>query len=87
MSNRGIRIRDQSARFLGALVGLVVYVLLVVMLSPQSDDPTSTTGLLWFMFGALVITVFGSWLLPWIRRRFSARHARHRGLKKSGESS
>lgn len=79
--SRSLRIRSRSARFLGALVGLLLFVLLVFLLAPQSTDPTSNAGLWWFLVGALAMMGLGAWFLPWIRQRFSARHARRRVLK------
>ena len=79
--SRSLRISSRSARFLGALAGLLLFVVLVFALAPQSADPTSNAGLWWFLIGALVMMGFGAWFLPWIRQRFSARHARRRALK------
>jgi len=79
--SRSLRIRSRSARFIGALVGLLVYVFLVFVMAPQSGDPTSNTGLWWFLIGALFSLGLGAWFLPWFRQRFSARYARRRGLR------
>jgi hypothetical protein len=79
--SRSFRFRSRSARFLGALVGLLLFVLLMFLLAPQSTDPTSYTGLWFFLLGAVVMMGFGAWFLPWIRQRFSARYARRRGLR------
>jgi hypothetical protein len=79
--SRSLRIRSQSARFIGALLGLLVYVSWVFVMAPQSGDPTSNAGLWWFLIGALFSMGFGAWFLPWLRQRFSARHARRRGLR------
>ncbi len=79
--SRSLRIRSRSARFLGALLGLLLFVLMVFLLAPESEDPTSNSGLLSFLLGAVVMMGVGAWLLPWIRQRFSARHARRRGLR------
>jgi protein-S-isoprenylcysteine O-methyltransferase Ste14 len=85
MSTRALHISSRSARFLGALLGLLVYVVLVVGVGfgvgLQSDDPTSNTGLWWFLVGLLVSTLLGAWFLPWIRKRFSARFARRQQMK------
>jgi hypothetical protein len=79
--SRSLRIRSRSARFLGALVGLLLFMLLVLLLEPESADPTSNSGLWSFLLGAVVMMGVGAWLLPWIRQRFSARYARRRGLR------
>jgi Na+-driven multidrug efflux pump len=81
MSARSLRIRSRSARFLGALSGLVVYVLLVFVAGPESQDPTSNNGLWWFLVGLVVSALLGAWFLPWLRKRFSARYARRRQLR------
>jgi hypothetical protein len=79
--SRSLRIRSRSARFLGALLGLLLFMLLVFLLESESADPTSNAGLWLFLVGAVVMMGLGAWLLPWIPQRFSARYARRRGLK------
>lgn len=79
--SRSLRIRSRSARFLGALLGLLLFVLMVFLLAPESADPTSNSELLSFFLGAVVMMGVGAWLLPWIRQRFSARYARRRGMR------
>jgi peptidoglycan/LPS O-acetylase OafA/YrhL len=83
MSVRAMRIRSRSARFFGALLGLSVYVVLVVGFGfgSQSNDPTSNTGLWWFLVGLLISILLGAWFVPWIRKRFSARFARRQQIK------
>lgn len=81
MSSRSLRIRRQSTRFLGALMGLLIYLVLVFVAGSQSRDPTSNTGLWWFLVGLMVSALVGAWFLPWIRKRFSARYARRRQFK------
>jgi lipopolysaccharide export LptBFGC system permease protein LptF len=81
MSARSLRMRSQTARFLGALLGLVLYVVLVFVAGPQSSDPTSNTGLWWFLGGLVFAGLLGAWFLPWLRKRFSARYARRRQLR------
>ena len=79
--SRSLRIRSRSARFLGALAGLLLFMLLVFLLESESADPTSNAGLWFFLVGAVAMMGLGAWLLPWIPQRFSASYARRRGLK------
>jgi|GEM_PF-1103534 uncharacterized membrane protein HdeD (DUF308 family) len=81
MSARSLRMRSQTARFLGGLLGLVLYVAVMFVAGPKSSDPTSNTGLWWFLGGLVLAALLGAWFLPWLRNRFSARHARRRQLR------
>ena len=72
------RFRSSTSRFIGAVLGILVYLLMALATGSGGQDPTSNTGMIWLLAGAVVSAALGAWLLPWIRRRFSAHHARRK---------
>ncbi|HEY7805443.1 MAG TPA: hypothetical protein VIC30_13555 [Orrella sp.] len=72
------KLRSGTTRFVGALTGLVLYLLVVLIANPGDNDPTSNAGMIWLVVGAALSMVLAAWFLPWVRKRFSARHARRK---------
>ena len=77
MSTRA-KLRSDTTRFVGAIVGLVLYLLVVLIANPSQGDPTSDAGMIWLIVGAVLSMAVAAWLLPWIRNRFSAHYARRK---------
>lgn len=46
------KLRSGTTRFVGAIVGLIAYLLLVLVVSLGGSDPTNNAGMIWFMVGA-----------------------------------
>lgn len=72
------RLRSGTTRFVGAISGLMIYLLVVLMSNPGGSDPTSNAGMIWLILGALVSMGLAAWLFPWVRKRFSAHYARRK---------
>jgi protein-S-isoprenylcysteine O-methyltransferase Ste14 len=75
---RRSRLRSGTTRFVGAITGLIVYLLVVLVVNPGGQDPTNNTGMIWLVVGAVVCMGVAAWFLPWIRKRFSAHYARRK---------
>lgn len=75
------RLRSGTARFMGAVLGLVLYLSFILVTGSGERDPTSNAGMIWLLVGAVICMVAGAWLLPWVRRRFSAHHARRKARR------
>lgn len=70
------KLRSGTTRFVGAILGLIIYLLVVLAASPGGRDPTSNAGMVWLILGAAVCMTAAAWFLPWVRKRFSAHYAR-----------
>lgn len=77
MSSRS-RLRSGTTRFVGAISGLIIYLLAVLVTNSGGHDPTSNAGMIWLIVGAAVSMAVAAWFLPWVRRRFSAHYARRK---------
>jgi protein-S-isoprenylcysteine O-methyltransferase Ste14 len=77
-----MKLRSGTTRFVGAIVGLILYLLVILALNPGSRDPTNNAGMVWLIVGAVISMFVASWFLPWIRRRFSAHYARRKAKLK-----
>ena len=60
------KLRSGTTRFVGAIVGLIAYLLLVLVASPGGSDPTSNAGMIWFMVGAALSMAAAVRFLPWV---------------------
>jgi len=72
------KLRSGTSRFVGAILGLLVYLLLMVIANPGGRDPTSNAGMIWLIVGSVVSMAVAAWFFPWIKRRFSAHYARRK---------
>ena len=72
------KLRSDTTRFVGAIAGLILYLFVVLLVNPSQDDPTSDAGMIWLVVGAGASMALAAWLLPWIRKRFSAHYARRK---------
>lgn len=77
MSSRS-KLRSGTTRFVGAISGLIIYLLVVLAVNPGGRDPTSNVGMIWLIVGAAISMGLAAWFLPWVRRRFSAHYARRK---------
>lgn len=75
------RIRSGSSRFLGALIGAVIFLLYAAMTGGVGQDPTSNLNVLLLAFGVVIVGGLGAWLFPWLQNRFSSRQMRKKALR------
>lgn len=81
------RMRSSSARFLGALIGTVLFLLFAVMRGGVGQDPTSNANVIWLATGVLLAGALGAWFFPWLQSRFSVRQMRKKALKDAATGS
>ncbi|AWB32931.1 hypothetical protein [Orrella marina] len=80
------RIRSQSSRFLGALIGALLFLLYAAATGGVGQDPTSNVNIILLALGVLVLGGVGAWLFPWIQNRFSSHQLRRKALRDAQES-
>ena len=74
MANK--RLRQNSLSFLGGLIGLVSYLILVVLTNSGYSAEQDVMSLVLTLLGAILTTYLFSRFLPWLNRQFSASKAR-----------
>lgn len=70
------RLRQNSLSFLGGLIGLVLFLILVVFIDSGESASQSVLTVVFTLLGAAFTSYFFSKFVPWLNRQFSASRAR-----------
>ena len=80
------RIRSRTSRFLGALIGTLMFLVYVAATGGMDGDPSSNTNIIWLGIGVVIVGGLGAWLFPWLQNRFSAHQMRRNALREAQAS-
>lgn len=80
------RIRSRTSRFLGALIGALIFLVYVAGTGGMGGDPSSNTNIILLATGVVMVGGLGAWLFPWVQNRFSAHRMREKALKEAQAS-
>lgn len=75
------RIRSRTSRFLGALIGALLFLVYVAGTGGMGGDPSSNSSIILLALGVVTVGGLGAWLFPWVQNRFSARKMREKALR------
>ena len=80
------RMRSRTSRFLGALIGALMFLVYVATNGGMGSDPSSNANIILLAIGVVIMGSLGAWLFPWIQNRFSAHQMRKKALREAQAS-
>ena len=80
------RMRSRTSRFLGALIGALMFLVYAASNGGMGGDPSSNANIVLLAIGVVIMGSLGAWLFPWIQNRFSAHQMRKKALREAQAS-